>query len=300
MTTNVEACPVAEGFLFKIRAGGPGTHPGWPQRDTLGGLLAALQRWDLSLELDQSSSPTLAEHPARKPFRSPMLGFGKAYFDVLKQCMCVPYGSPIYPEHPNAVAFQGNFVEASFGFCLETDDPALIARLDEAIGKNIAQLVRRAHAESEIVRRVVDDVIARGKENCIMQVRDSVRDAVYESASRLNITLIDAQAEVACSLVLEEESPQEEQDDGPSRLPIVWESEWQTSDDGLKETKYFVAQTEEGFCPGAFVSHLGSDPGTPGYGAPFPTLELAKAAAYGSGDEDEDFDCHEAVPSPNA
>lgn len=46
---------------------------------------------------------------------------------------------PIYPEHPNAVRYCGNFVGYSFAFWLVTDDETLIARLDAAIKANLSR-----------------------------------------------------------------------------------------------------------------------------------------------------------------
>lgn len=45
-------------------------------------------------------------------------------------------GPPIYPDAPNAIRFCGNFMEISSGFCIDTDEPDLIAKLTKAIQAN--------------------------------------------------------------------------------------------------------------------------------------------------------------------
>lgn len=45
---------------------------------------------------------------------------------------------PIYPDHPNALSFFGNFFDYSHVFNITTDDPELIERLTAAIRANQA------------------------------------------------------------------------------------------------------------------------------------------------------------------
>jgi hypothetical protein len=47
-------------------------------------------------------------------------------------------GEPIYPEHPTAVRFWGNFFGASCVFSVDTTDTALIAELTGLIAENMA------------------------------------------------------------------------------------------------------------------------------------------------------------------
>lgn len=47
-----------------------------------------------------------------------------------------PYGNFVIHEHPPVVRFWGNFFHVSHVFAIDTDEPALIARLTEAIRAN--------------------------------------------------------------------------------------------------------------------------------------------------------------------
>lgn len=111
--------------------------PGWPQNGTIEGLLDALSRWELDPCLDFSRAPQYESHPDRQPYRRPAsLGGGRKWSDELGGYRYLD-GPPLYPEHPTAVSFTGNFLGYSFGFNLTTDDRELIARLDAAIAQNI-------------------------------------------------------------------------------------------------------------------------------------------------------------------
>lgn len=46
-------------------------------------------------------------------------------------------GDPIYPDHPDARRFSGNFVNLSRAFEIDTDDAAIIGRLRAAIADNM-------------------------------------------------------------------------------------------------------------------------------------------------------------------
>lgn len=56
-------------------------------------------------------------------------------------------GAPEWP--PGVMRFSGNFVTYSHSFCVETDDPALIARIAEAVRENQAR-PEYAAAKAEI------------------------------------------------------------------------------------------------------------------------------------------------------
>lgn len=113
--------------------------PGWPSND-LEGLFDALQRWTLCPRCEGADDP---EHPhARfsKPFRClawghciseriPAFNFSKVRYIGTQ---------PIHADHPEAVSYSGNFLEYSFGFRVDTDDPALIEKLDVLIAANMA------------------------------------------------------------------------------------------------------------------------------------------------------------------
>ncbi len=45
---------------------------------------------------------------------------------------------PLYPEHPQALQFWGNFLDVSHVFCVHTDDPETVKALSAAIRANQA------------------------------------------------------------------------------------------------------------------------------------------------------------------
>lgn len=123
--------------------GRPLNRPDWPQTGTIEGLLDALDRWDLDTSLDHSSDPCFDPHPDRKPFRHPCLTLlRKVYSTELGRNRYIS-GDPVYPDHPTAVSFVGNFLEYSFGFAIDTDDRELIAKLDAAIAANLERQASR-------------------------------------------------------------------------------------------------------------------------------------------------------------
>lgn len=118
------------------------TIPGWPSND-LEGLFDALARWDLDRRLDYSNEPEFAGKPGVAPFRSRAWGHCVQQYDETLQKRVWVGTRPIHPEHPDAVRYFGNFLEHSFGFWLDTDDPELIARLDGAIAENLCRRRKR-------------------------------------------------------------------------------------------------------------------------------------------------------------
>lgn len=117
-----------------------GTNSGianWPTND-LDGLFDALKRWPLDIRFDLSTDPAYAECPGTAPFRG--RAWGNCVFqynEVMKKRVAVAT-KPIYPDHPNAVRYCGNFVSYSFGFWFDTYDADLISRSDHAIAENLA------------------------------------------------------------------------------------------------------------------------------------------------------------------
>lgn len=109
----------------------------WPTND-LDGLIDALQRWPLDRRLDLSTDPLYSADPYRAPFRGRAWGHCEWKYDQASRKRFAVATRPIYPEHPEAIRFFGNFIGHSFPFWLDTADEALIQRLDEAIAKNIA------------------------------------------------------------------------------------------------------------------------------------------------------------------
>jgi hypothetical protein len=123
---------------------------GWPSRD-LDGLIQALGQWTLAAHAAMHGEDPTHPHVA---FEAPYRG--------LAWCACVQEPipgdiyrkryvgtKPIYPDHPNAVRYCGNFEGYSFGFELDTDDPALMKVLDDLIAANMKtpdyQEALRAH-----------------------------------------------------------------------------------------------------------------------------------------------------------
>lgn len=126
--------------------GSPLNRPDWPQAGTIEGLLDALSKWDLDTSLDYSNDPRFDAHPDRKPFRHPCLSLLRQAYSQALGMNCYISGPPVYPDHPTAVRFVGNFLEYSFGFTLDTDDRELIAKLDAAIASNLERQANRETA----------------------------------------------------------------------------------------------------------------------------------------------------------
>jgi hypothetical protein len=119
--------------------GSGNTIPGWPENNTVDGLIDALSRWPLDSRLDYSNDPQFQPDPLRAPFRGPARRYNGAVFDAkLDHKVYANDGAPIYPDAPNAVSYCGNFIGYSFGFSLSTDDTEVIYRIDSAIAKNLA------------------------------------------------------------------------------------------------------------------------------------------------------------------
>jgi hypothetical protein len=115
----------------------------WPTSD-IDGLFDALKRWQLDTRLDLSADPAYEGRPGCAPFRGLAFGHCVAQY-VPKLDRRIYIGTKaIYPDHPDAVRYVGNFIGYSFGFWLDTDDMELINRLDQAISENLAAQVYRS------------------------------------------------------------------------------------------------------------------------------------------------------------
>lgn len=108
----------------------------WPTNN-LEGLFDALSRWRLDPRSDYSKEPEFAGKPFVAPFRGRAWGSCIPLYDEKLRKRVWIATKPIYPDHPDAVRYCGNFLEYSFGFWLDTDDPDLIERLDRAIAANL-------------------------------------------------------------------------------------------------------------------------------------------------------------------
>lgn len=122
--------------IISAEIGARTTIPDWPSND-IQGLFDALKRWPLDLRLDFSGEPEFIESPLSAPFRGRAWGGCVWTYSEKFQKRVAVATKPIYPEHPNAVRYCGNFIGYSFGFSLDTDDQDLIEQLDAAIAENI-------------------------------------------------------------------------------------------------------------------------------------------------------------------
>ena len=113
------------------------TIPGWPEANTIAGLLDALGRWQLDRRLLMPEG--LEAHPDRKPYRGPALKCAGRQYDAERGRTIYLDGESIFPEAPTAVSYLGGFARYSFCFNLDTDDRELIAQLDAAIAANMAR-----------------------------------------------------------------------------------------------------------------------------------------------------------------
>lgn len=125
----------------------------WPTND-LDGLIKALKQWTLGANAAMHGEDP--DHP-HVEFEAPYRGL--AWSDCIEEPIPGQYRRrfvgtrPIYPEHPKAVRFCGNFEKFSFGWSLDTDDQSLIKLLDELIAANMAtpayQAALRTHLENQ-------------------------------------------------------------------------------------------------------------------------------------------------------
>lgn len=123
-------------YLLEYEIGRPTTIPNWPTND-LDGLFDALKRWKLEKWLNMEHSKSLEPHSLRGPYRGRAFKYAGKRWSVEHNCMVYLNGEPVYPEHPNAVSYWGNFEGYSFGWTVSTDDPELISKLDSAIKENM-------------------------------------------------------------------------------------------------------------------------------------------------------------------
>lgn len=114
--------------------------PGWPSND-IQGLFDALCKWTLDPRAIESKDDP--DHPHAE-FDAP--GRCLAWVDCIQEPIERSNGKlrryvgtrPMFPEHPKAVSFVGNFLSYSFGFNVVTDDKDLIEHLDALIKQNMA------------------------------------------------------------------------------------------------------------------------------------------------------------------
>lgn len=124
---------------FRVLAADIGTAasiPNWPTQD-LNGLIDALQRWKLCSRTLAQEDPGHPHSAYKRPYRG--LCWGHCRVEPMEGTHLRRYvgTQPIYPDHPEAVRYFGNFVGYSFGFSLDTDDKALIELLDRLIEENL-------------------------------------------------------------------------------------------------------------------------------------------------------------------
>lgn len=111
--------------------------PGWPSND-IQGLFDALCKWMLDPRAIESKDDP--DHPHAE-FDAP--GRCLAWVDCIQEPIERSNGKlrryvgtrPMFPEHPKAVSFVGNFLSYSFGFNVVTDDKDLIEHLEPLLSK---------------------------------------------------------------------------------------------------------------------------------------------------------------------
>ncbi len=84
--------------------------------------------------------------------------------------------SPIHPDSPDCVRFSGNFHDLSAVFSIDTDEPAIIARLTALINANMATPEFKAAQEDELKRLAYWEERDREKE----VARKAARQRQYE------------------------------------------------------------------------------------------------------------------------
>lgn len=100
---------------------------GWPSHD-VAGLFDALSRWTLDPSLGDCKCRAWESVAVRNAET------GRTTFEEVR---------PMFPEHPEAMSYSGNFLRYSFCFHIVTHDTALIAALDAAIAAN-GSIIERA------------------------------------------------------------------------------------------------------------------------------------------------------------
>lgn len=128
-----------EKYLTVVKhAGGKLNCPDWPSND-LNGIFDALSRWPLDPSMALSDDDIWPPQARMAPFCCfawvncvSMQTYKPRYRTLYRGT------TPLYPDHPEALSYFGNFHGYSFGFNIETDDPELIARMDAAIAANMA------------------------------------------------------------------------------------------------------------------------------------------------------------------
>lgn len=137
--TIAEKPQKASFHVLKEQIGNRSTIPGWPGNN-LEGLFDALQRWTLCPRNEGTDDPGHPHASYSKPFRC--LAWGNCIAQAIPESNCSKTRyigtKPLYLEHPDAVSYFGNFLGFSFGFRLDTADPALIEKLDALIAANMA------------------------------------------------------------------------------------------------------------------------------------------------------------------
>lgn len=134
---------VIKKVILSSNIGSHTTIAGWPTGD-IAGLFDALQRWPLDRRQDLSKEPGYSERPGSAPFRGLAWGHCHMQYNQELQKPIAVATKAIYPDHPNAVRFCGNFTGQSFGFWLDTDNKYLIERLDAAIAANMTKFGKGA------------------------------------------------------------------------------------------------------------------------------------------------------------
>lgn len=139
MNTHIEIADLSTFSVLSYRIGSRRNIAGWPTSD-LAGLIQALQQWTIDPWMNFHGRDP--DHPHARysaPFRT--LAWGCCIEEpipgLVRDTRYVGT-KPIHEGNPEAVRFSGNFLNWSFGFTLDTDDPSLIELLDNLIADNMS------------------------------------------------------------------------------------------------------------------------------------------------------------------
>lgn len=100
-------------------------------------LFELLEKYTLRPDLENMGLRCFNYDEFSAPFRSAARCAVRRYYCAVRNCTVYVGTQPIYPEHDNVVIFSGSFLEASYAFRIDTNEPDTIAQLDAAIAKNM-------------------------------------------------------------------------------------------------------------------------------------------------------------------
>lgn len=100
-------------------------------------LFELLEKYTLRPDLENMGLRCFDYDEFSAPFRSAARCAVRRYYCPKRNSDVYVGTKPIYPEHENMVSFSGAFLEASYAFRIDTNEPDTIAQLDAAIAQNM-------------------------------------------------------------------------------------------------------------------------------------------------------------------